>query len=138
MPELTKFEELARRETSRSVRDKQEKEDKKLSESEIRNRIRDLDDALTIYASARKKLSESLISLREAINLYQEFIRKCQRSNSNRYAMVARRLKIKFILDTAMVASGKISSVINSSSRIQTMTSDDLHMQVVDPELLNG
>ena len=139
MPELTKLEELANRETSsRFIRDKKEKEKKKLSEAEIRERIRDLDDALTIYAEARKKLSSSLVSLREAINLYQEFIRKCSRSNSNRYAMVARRLKIKFILDTVMVASGKLSSVINSSSRIQAMTSDDLHAQVVDSELLNA
>lgn len=136
MPEFSKIEEIARRETSKYMNSGKEK--KKLSEAEIRERLQDLDDVLVIYSEARKKLSDSLTLIRDAIDLYQKATKKCIRSNSNRYAMVAQRLKIKFVLDTAVVASGKLLAVVNSSARIQTMTSDDLKQTVVDPELMNG
>jgi hypothetical protein len=136
MPEFVKIEEIARRETARYTRT-DGKDKKKLSKAEIQDRLQDLDDVLNIYAKAREKLSESSVLIREAINLYQNATKKCIRSNSNRHAMVVQRLKIKFILDTAVTAAGKLMSVINSSARIQIMTSDDLKQTVVDPELLD-
>jgi hypothetical protein len=136
MPEFAKIEEIARRETAKYSRADDKENRKKLSKDEIRDRLQDLDDVLNIYADARKKLSSSLVLIRDAINLYQEATKKCVRSNSNRYAMVSQRLKMKFALDIAVAASGKLSSVINSSARIQSMVSDDLKQAVVDPELI--
>lgn len=109
---------------------------RKLSESEIQDRLQDLDDVLVIFNNAKEKLSNSVLLLRESINLYQEFVRRCNRSDSNKYASVAKRLKAKFILDTLVSASGKLLSVISSTSRTQALVINDLKRDVVDPELL--
>lgn len=132
MPSLM---ESTRGNRTRRINDLNHKE-KELSESEIQDRLQDLDDVLVIFNDAKKKLSDAVSLLRESINLYQDFSKKCNRSDSNRQVMVSKRLRIKFILDTLIVASGKLLSVMNSSSKIQAVVINDLKRDVVDPELL--
>ena len=110
--------------------------ERELSESEIQDRLQDLDDVLVIFNNAREKLSSSILLLRESINLYQEFVRRCNLSDSNKYAMVAKRLKAKFILDTLVSASGRLLSVTSSTARTQALVINDLKRDVVDPGLL--
>jgi hypothetical protein len=113
-----------------------EKKEPVLSDREIREREKDLGDALATYSAARDKVRAATSMLKESAALYQDFLNKCNRSASNKYGMVSQRLRALATLTLVAGICNRLTGVVRDTSRIQTLVAGDVRRAVMDPELL--
>jgi hypothetical protein len=107
----------------------------KLTDREIRERERDLNDAIILYEAARKKIHAASSILREALSLYKNFLDICNRSPYTKYGMVAQKLHIRSVLTVVTGINNRLSSLVRDTTRTQTLTMGDIRQAVMDPNL---
>ena len=111
-------------------------QDRRLQERELRAREEELRQVMAIYELASKTISDTFVSLKEAVRLLEHMQYKCDNSPVLRSAMISRFLAVKAQKNDAKIIYGMAQKLAKSIHHMGVTYKLEAERIIQNPELL--